>query len=159
LTEKEALLAVEGGIDGVTGIGQRRNQLAIEIAVIFEDQYAHDCLTLFYALRQQSMISFNACESRPLTGPARTLSRIRAPPVGIARVPEQYKGFQGCASMSQPGGHPSPPARPKTRDRAGDRPGMASPWAADGDGWPAAPAPPARPAEAPGLASMQGMRR
>ncbi len=40
LAEEEALLAVEGGIDGVAGIGQRRDQLAIEIAIILDDQNA-----------------------------------------------------------------------------------------------------------------------
>ena len=41
LAEEVALLAVEGGVDGVAGVGQRRDQLAIEIAVILDDQDAH----------------------------------------------------------------------------------------------------------------------
>ena len=41
LAEEVALLAVEGGIDGVARVGQRRDQLAIEIAIILDDQDAH----------------------------------------------------------------------------------------------------------------------
>ena len=42
LAQEVALLAVEGRVDGVAGIGQRRHQLTIEIAIIFHDQDAHD---------------------------------------------------------------------------------------------------------------------
>jgi hypothetical protein len=41
LAEEESFLAVEGGIDGIAGVGERRDQLAIEIAVILDDQNAH----------------------------------------------------------------------------------------------------------------------
>ncbi len=41
LAEEVAFLAVEGGIDGIAGIGERRDQLAIEIAIILDDQNAH----------------------------------------------------------------------------------------------------------------------
>ena len=40
LAEEVAFLAVEGGIDGVAGVGQRRDELAIEIAIILDDQNA-----------------------------------------------------------------------------------------------------------------------
>src|SRR5205085_4874969 len=42
LAEEVAFLAVEGGIDGVAGVGQRRDQLAIEIAIVLDDQDAQD---------------------------------------------------------------------------------------------------------------------
>ena len=42
LAQEETLLAVEGGVDRVARIGQSRDQLAIEISVVLEHQYAHD---------------------------------------------------------------------------------------------------------------------
>ena len=47
LAQEVALLAVEGGVDGVAGVGQRRDQLAIEIAIILDDQDAHDFALTF----------------------------------------------------------------------------------------------------------------
>ena len=41
LAEEVALLAVEGGVDGVAGIRQRGDELAVEIAVILYDKDAH----------------------------------------------------------------------------------------------------------------------
>ena len=42
LAEEEALLAVEGGVDRIARIGQGRDQLAIEISIVLDHQYAHD---------------------------------------------------------------------------------------------------------------------
>ena len=42
VAEKPALLAVEGAIDGVAGAFQRRGHLAVEVAVVFDNEQAHD---------------------------------------------------------------------------------------------------------------------
>ena len=42
--EEMAFLAVDGGIDGVARVRQGRDQLAIEIAIILDDQGAHGSL-------------------------------------------------------------------------------------------------------------------
>jgi hypothetical protein len=34
------LLAVEGAIDDIAGVGQRRGELAVEIRIIFDDEKA-----------------------------------------------------------------------------------------------------------------------
>ena len=41
VAEEEALLAVEGGIDGVAGVGERRDELAVEVAIVLDNQGAH----------------------------------------------------------------------------------------------------------------------
>jgi poly-beta-hydroxyalkanoate depolymerase len=35
-----ALLAVEGAIDHIAGVGQRRGELAVEIGIVFDDEKA-----------------------------------------------------------------------------------------------------------------------
>ena len=41
LAEEVALLAIEGGVDGVAGVGEGRDQLAIEIAIVLDNQNPH----------------------------------------------------------------------------------------------------------------------
>ena len=38
VAEEEAFLAVEGGIDGIAGVGQRRDELPVEIAIVLDNQ-------------------------------------------------------------------------------------------------------------------------
>ena len=40
VAEEMPLLAIEGAIDHVAGIGQRRGQLAVEVGIVFDDQKA-----------------------------------------------------------------------------------------------------------------------
>ena len=40
LAQEEAVLAVEGGVDGIAGIRQCRDKLTIEIAIVLDHQYA-----------------------------------------------------------------------------------------------------------------------
>ena len=41
VAEEIAFLAIERGIDRIAGIPQRRDQLAVEVFVIFDDECAH----------------------------------------------------------------------------------------------------------------------
>ncbi len=45
LAEKMTFLAVEGAIDGIARIGQRRAKLAVEIGIVLDDQKAHGLKT------------------------------------------------------------------------------------------------------------------
>src|SRR5215510_5881768 len=160
LAEKEALLAVEGGIDGVTGIGQRRNQLAIEIAVIFEDQYAHDCLTLVLCAPPTVCDQLQGLRAT-VTPPGPFCALARAPWASLGwPLPRQYKGFQACASIPRPGVRRSPVASPTNRPGLRHRPDMGKQGLPDGGGWPAAPVLAARPPEAAvHPASLPGLPR
>src|SRR5215510_3868287 len=101
LAEEKALLAIEGSIDGITGIGQRRDELAIEIAVVFQDENAHGCLTFSrFPCRQSSrgrdarklkgtLVSDPRASSVAKTGGAPTTRRD--PPPGAR--PENIRGF------------------------------------------------------------------
>ena len=40
LAEIMPLLAVEGAVDDVTGVGQRGGELAVEVGVVFDDEQA-----------------------------------------------------------------------------------------------------------------------
>ena len=41
IAEEMALLAIAGRIDGIAGIGQRCDELAIELGIVFNDENAH----------------------------------------------------------------------------------------------------------------------
>ena len=41
VAKENPFLAIPGGVDGIAGIGQRLSQLAVEIWIIFDDEYAH----------------------------------------------------------------------------------------------------------------------
>src|SRR5262245_10886258 len=124
LAEKEALLAVECGIDGIPGIGQRRNQLAIEIAVIFEDQYAHDCLTLVLCAPPTACDQLQGLRAT-VTPPGPFCALARAPWASLGwPLPRQYKGFQACASIPRSSVRRSPVASPTNRPGLRDRPDM-----------------------------------
>ena len=40
VAEEVALLAIEGAVDDIAGVGQRRGELAVEIGIIFNDEQA-----------------------------------------------------------------------------------------------------------------------
>ena len=42
LAEIVALLAVEGAVDHVAGVGQRRRELAVEIGIVLDDEETHE---------------------------------------------------------------------------------------------------------------------
>ena len=44
VAEKMPLLAVEGAIDHIAGVGQRRGELTVEIGIVFNDEQAQDGL-------------------------------------------------------------------------------------------------------------------
>ncbi len=44
LAEVVSLLAVEGAIDHIAGVGQRRRELAVEVGIILDDEEAHSSL-------------------------------------------------------------------------------------------------------------------
>ena len=41
LAEKVAFLAVEGAVDHIARVGQRRRELAVEIGIVLDDEEAH----------------------------------------------------------------------------------------------------------------------